>query len=259
MGIMIFVAGLCVGSFINMLVYRTAVKYRLIKKSAKKTNKNRSFCDGCSRQLRWYENMPVVSWIIQKGKTRCCGKKLDWSYPLVELVMGFLFLIYDLRFTIYESNILFWVLGLVIITLLVFSAVFDAKYMILPDFSTIILVIIAFIGVVFDEPNILPYLYSALGAGGFLLLLHLLTKGKGMGMGDVKLAVFMGLLLGYPKIIIAFYVAFISGAIVGGTMMMIKRLKRHSLIAFGPFLIAGTLVSWWFGNNIMYYVLSITY
>jgi len=120
----------------------------------------------------------------------------------------------------------------------------------LPDFSTIILILIAFVGVIFDENNIVPYLLSAIGAFGFLLFLHIVTKGKGMGMGDVKYVLFMGLLLGPEKTIMAFYVAFVVGAIVGLFLMMIHKMGRKSVIPFGPFLILGTFVAWWFGNDI---------
>lgn len=261
-GVMILVMGLCVGSFVNMLLYRTAVRYKLKVKSSKfkVKNKSRSFCDYCGRQLRWYENVPVISWVIQKGKTRCCHKKLPISYPLLEVGMGVIFLIF-LQITNYPPMADFTsfyklqitnVLGLVIITLLVFSAVFDAKYMILPDFSTYILIGIAFLGVVFDEKNMIPYLLSAVAGAGFLGILYLLTKGKGMGFGDVKLAIFMGLFLGWPKIVVAFYVAFITGAVVGIVLMAVGKIKKgKTMIPFGPFLILGVMVAWWWGENIL--------
>ena len=241
-----------------MLLYRTAVRYRVLKPclstSAGKPagrSKKRSFCDYCGRQLRWFENVPIVSWVIQKGKTRCCGKKLSVTYPVIEIITGLLFLIFNLKFTIFNQfSILQFLIGLVIIVLLVFSAVFDLKYMILPDFSTIILIIIAFAGVIFDEKNIIPYLLSAVCASGFLLFLHVVTKGKGMGMGDVKYALFMGLLLGPEKTIIAFYVAFITGAVAGLVLIFFRKMGRKSAIPFGPFLILGTLVSWWWGAEI---------
>jgi leader peptidase (prepilin peptidase)/N-methyltransferase len=102
--------------------------------------------------------------------------------------------------------------------------------------------------VVFDEPNIVPYLLSAVGAAGFLGLLYLITKGKGMGFGDVKLAAFMGLFLGYPKIIGAFYIAFIVGAVIGLILMIFKKANRKTQIPFGPFLILGTTIAWWWGD-----------
>jgi prepilin signal peptidase PulO-like enzyme (type II secretory pathway) len=261
LGIIIFVFGLSFGSFVNMLVYRTAVRYKLISKSKFLiSNKDRSFCDYCGKQLSWYENVPVFSWLILKGKTKCCHKKLPVSYPVTELITGLL-LILNFQFLIsnfQNFNLQFFLIGLIssiIVVLLMFSAVFDWKYMILPDFSTIILIIIAFLGVVFDEPNIIPYLLSALLSSGFLLILNLITKGKGMGMGDVKFAIFMGLFLGYPKIIVAFYVAFIVGAIYGLGLMVFKKANKKSQVPFGPFLILGTLVAWWWGNLIIKFLI----
>ena len=259
--IIIFVLGLCFGSFVNMLVYRTALRYKLTKSKFLISNdkKNRSFCDYCGKQLSWYENVPMISWLVQTGKTRCCGKKLPVSYPVVEMMMGLLFL---LRFQMsdFSSQLFILLVSLVIIVLLVFSAVFDWKYMILPDFSTGILVVCAIVlwlGTIRESP--LQYLLSALVASGFLLILNLITKGEGMGMGDVKLAVFMGLFLGHPNIIVAFYVAFIIGAIYGIILMIFKKAKKKSQIPFGPFLILGTLVAWFWGSNIINLVFSILY
>jgi prepilin signal peptidase PulO-like enzyme (type II secretory pathway) len=250
--VIVFVLGLCFGSFVNMLVYRTALRYKLTKSQFLISNdkKKRSFCDYCGKQLKWYENVPVVSWLVLKGKTKCCHKKLPISYPIVELLMGVIFVVFYFVGA-YGNTPVQFILGFLIVVLLAFSAVFDWKYMILPDFSTIILIIIAFLGVIFDESNIIPYLLSALISVGFLLILNLITKGNGMGMGDVKFALFMGLFLGYPKIIIAFYVAFIVGAIYGIILMIFKKAKKKSQVPFGPFLILGTIIAWWWGEKIV--------
>ena len=251
--VILFVLGTCFGSFVNMLVFRIAGQYGLVEskiKNLKINVKKRSFCDYCGKQLKWFENVPIVSWFWQKGKTSCCEEKLPILYPIVETATGILFVIYGLRFVIYELNIFTWILGLVIVTMLVFLAVFDFKYMILPDFSTIILILIALMGVIFDERNIISYLLSAIGAAGFLLFLHVITKGKGMGMGDVKYALFMGLLLGPEKTVFAFYVAFISGALMGLILMIFRKMGRKSAIPFGPFLILGTFLAWWWGSGI---------
>lgn len=250
-GIIFFVLGLCFGSFVNMLVYRTVVKYELKSSSFSsrlRKNEKRSFCDYCGRQLKWYENIPVFSWLFLKGRTKCCHKKLPLSYPIVELLMGVLFLIYFSRFNFFENNICFWILGLIIIVFLVFSAVFDLKYMILPDFSTVILILVAFLILLISRENIFLNLLIALIASGFLLILNLITKGNGMGMGDVKLALFMGLFLGASKTIIAFYVAFIVGAILGILLMFFKKATRKSQVPFGPFMILGVFMSWWWGD-----------
>lgn len=231
------------------------------------TNKKRSYCDYCGRQLTWYENIPVVSWILQKGKTKCCGKKLPVLYPIVEIITGLIFSIYflitnnqipinpnnyQLPINNYQTIVQFLV-GLIIIVFLVFSGVFDLKYMILPDFSTAILVISAFVWLMVGAIHELPlHLLSAAGSFLFLYFLYLITKKRGMGFGDVKLAIFMGLFLGYPKIIVAFYVAFIVGAVIGSFLLIFnKKMNKKTPIPFGPFLILGTLVAWWWGNQII--------
>ena len=257
-----------------MLVYRTAEGYGLTSSRGRRlwrsswdcftalamTN-NRSFCDGCGRQLKWYENIPVVSWLIQKGKTRCCGKKLPVLYPITEIVTGLLFLIFNFKFEIFNQiqnlnfpnfqTIIQILVSFLVITFLIFSAVFDLKYMILPDFSTIVLITSAlaywFTGH-FSDWN---YLWSGLISFGFLYFLYLITKKKGMGFGDVKLAFFMGLFLGYPKIIVAMYVAFIFGALFGLGLMIFKKAKKKTKIAFGPFLILGIFVAWFWSNELV--------
>ena len=240
-----FLIGICCGSFVNMLVYRTEIRYKLKNLKLKHQNNNeRSFCDFCGKQLNWYDNIPVISWIWLGGKSRCCRKKLSWYYPLVELITGILFALMGNNY-----------LGMVIITLLVFAAVFDMKHMILPDFSTYILIgmtVVLLMGGHGGPP--LQNIIAGAGSFLFLLFLHLVTKGKGMGMGDVKYAMFMGLLLGWPKIVLAFYIAFIGGALVGVALVIVGKYRRKSKMPFGPFLIGGTIVSWWWGNGILLYL-----
>lgn len=256
----IFLLGLCVGSFVNMLVYRYAVKNRLEShacrqagpkspKSYKVKNQNRSFCDYCGRQLRWYENIPVISWLFLGGRSNCCRKKLPILYPIVELGMAVLMVM-----TYAKTGS--W-LGVLLIAVMVFSCVVDLKYMILPDVATLILIVLSVLMLIGRWPASprLEFL-SALGATGFLGILYLVTKGKGMGFGDVKLAVFMGLLLGFPRIIVAFYIAFIVGAVVGVYLLLSKKVSRLDPIPFGPYLFLGTLAAWWYGQRIWYIVLG---
>jgi len=245
-----------------MLVYRTAERYELESRKFKVKSKKRSYCDYCGKQLRWYENIPVLSWIFLKGKSKCCHKKLSILYPVVESLMGILMVLVVNHFHIFSNQLsieiklvqLFWLV--LVLTLLMFLVVFDFKYLILPDFAVFILIIISFLGVLFDEPQILPYLWSALGSFSFLGILYLVTKGKGIGFGDVKLAIFMGLFLGWPKIVVAMYLAFILGSIFGLVGIMLKKINRKSHIAFGPFLILGTIIAWIWGNIIFDLIVS---
>jgi len=268
---MVFVLGLSVGSFINMAVYRTAIKHKLRKAAFARWSKDhlratasqsRSFCDGCGKQLRWYENVPVLSWIIQGGKSRCCANPLPREYPVVEISTGVLFLLnYELRITStgfrmvqnYEL-----IINLLITSLLIFSLVFDLKYMILPDMANYLLIGLALVMLVGRE-NYWVYLLSGVGSGSFFFILNRIRiRGlEAMGMGDVKYAIFSGLFLGFPQVVVAGYLAFVTGALVSVLLLTKKIVKKTDPIPFGPFLILGTGVAFGWGEKILNYVLRI--
>lgn len=239
---MFFLLGLCVGSFINMAVWRIGNDKSLFKEK-------RSFCDFCKKKLKWEDNIPVLSWLIYRGKSRCCGKKLPLAYPIVELVTGLLFL---LNFIFLINSIWLMAINFIILGLLVFEAAFDFKYMMLPDRTAYALIILA-TGkwIILGAP--ISFLVSAGISGLFIFILHKIKiKGhEAMGDGDIFLAVFMGLFLGFPNIVVAFYVAFIVGAMVGGILIWGKKVGRYTPIPFGPFLILGTLTAWWWGEKII--------
>ncbi|MFA6007210.1 MAG: prepilin peptidase [Candidatus Shapirobacteria bacterium] len=248
--IMVFVLGLCIGSFINMAVYRTAKKYKILKsKDLKIKNKNRSYCDFCGRQLNWFDNIPVLSWLFYRGKSRCCGKRLPLLYPVVEIITGLLFLLnYELSITNYELLII----NFLIFGLLIFEAAFDFQYMTLPDATAYALIILAAIRwILIGMP--VSYLVYAVISALFIFILHKIKikDQEAMGDGDIFLAGFMGLFLGFPNIIVAFYVAFIVGAIVGVILIKLKKVGRLSPIPFGPFLILGTIIAYYWGEKII--------
>lgn len=263
-GIMLFIMGLCCGSFVNMLVYRTAVKYDLIKPPKPKLKKGpkRSYCDECGKQLSWFENIPVFSFVIQGGKTKCCKKKLSPAYPFVELGLGILFVVWFLiisKIYFYDYlNIWYWldlVVGYVFLVFLWFSMVFDLRYMILPDFSTVGMGVCALI---LSRNNLIEALITGGVCFIFIYLMHKIKirGNEAMGGGDVKYALVMGALLGWQKTILSLYIAFIIGAIVGLSLIFFKKLNRRAMIAFGPFLFLGTLISWWMGISIINFALK---
>lgn len=249
LGVMVFILGMCVGSFVNMAIYRIAKKEKILKsKNLKIKNENRSYCDFCGRQLRWFDNIPVISWVIYRGKSRCCGKKLSLLYPIVELLTGILFV---LNFY-YLSTYLLLFLSCLILGLLVFEAVFDFKYMLIPDGTAWGLIGLALVRWIILGAKI-DYIYCAFLSALFIFILHKIKiKGKeAMGDGDIYLAFFMGLFLGFPNIIVAFYIAFIVGAAVGIILILKKKVKKLSPIPFGPFLILGTAVAHFWGEIII--------
>jgi len=244
-----------------MAIFRLAKEYKLISKKQKtiskqfpknklqKVNENRSYCDYCGRQLYWYENIPVVSWILQGGKTKCCGKNLPIQYPLLEISTGLIFLqIYNFQIDNFQNIFVY----LIIASLLVFSLIFDLKYMILPDRANLALVII----------SLLLYPRNIFVGIGSLLFFFLLNRIKirgseAMGMGDVKYSLFMGLFLGWPNIMVAIYFAFIIGAVISIILLMFKVVKKENPIPFGPFLIVGTIVAKIWGEQLIKYFLGV--
>jgi len=220
--------GLAVGSFLNVLIDRLPKGLDVIA--------GRSHCDYCKKNLRWFELIPILSFVFQRGTCRRCHKKLSWQYPLVEIATG-------VGFVLLAPSYWYW---LIFSSLLVIF-VADLKYQIIPD-SMVVMGVIGVIGAIgVTGENIL----AGAGVSAFFLLLWLVTRGKGMGFGDVKLAFLMGLLLGFPNIIIASYLAFLTGAGAGVILILLGKKKLKEKIAFGPFLVAGTVIARIWGQQLI--------
>ncbi len=237
MTLFIFLLGLAVGSFLNVLIDRLPKGESVLV--------GRSHCDFCKKTLRWYELIPLVSFVMQAGRCRRCHKKLSLQYPLVELVagIGFIFLYRTLDYPVL-TLVAYW---LIFSSLLVIF-VADLKYQIIPDSMIAAGVIGAFVRMISLSGQMSfigweSYIVSALGAAGFFFLLYLVTRGRGMGLGDVKLVFLLGLLLGFSSVIIALYVAFLTGAFVGVILIVKGKKTLKAKVPFGPFLIIGFIVA----------------
>lgn len=240
--VIFFVLGLCLGSFINMAVWRIGHQKSLLKNQ-------RSFCDFCKKQLKWYDNIPIFSWLICKGKSRCCGKKLSILYPITELIMGILM---SLNYFFFKDNLDLLLVNLLISILLIFEADFDFRYLMLPDLSAYLLIGLAVVKWILIGMPISFLIYAVLSALFIFILHKIKIRGQeAMGDGDIFLAFFMGLFLGFPQIMIAFYVAFISGAVIGVGLIISKKMKRSKAIPFGPFLVFGTIIAFYWGEKII--------
>lgn len=243
--ILSIIFGLAVGSFLNVLIDRAPLDESVLW--------GRSHCDYCKKPLRWFELVPLFSYLVQRGTCRRCHKKLRLQYPLVEganaviygVIMYFASPIVSLGGVIGLVGLLFFASGALAIV------VADVLYQLIPD-GAIILLFLASLARFFEEPmqSVWPMVLSAVGAFGIFYFLWWVTRGKGMGFGDVKLAGVLGLFLGFPDTILACYVAFLTGAIVGVILLIGKRAGLKTKIAFGPFLILGAIISVLFGPEI---------
>ncbi len=245
----IFTFGLIVGSFLNCVIYRLEVG---------KKPTGRSYCPKCRHTLCWQDLIPVLSFIALRGKCRYCHKKISIQYPLVEIATGLLFvLIFNFSF----PNLLLTTYYLLLTCFLIIIFVYDLKHYIIPDKIIFPAIIITFIyklfGVwclVFGHWGFIP---AAFLASGFFLAIVLVSRGRWMGMGDVKLAFFMGLFLGFPHILTALFLAFFIGAIIGTGLIALRKKSLKSEVPFGPFLIIGTFIALFWGNSLINWYLGL--
>jgi len=240
-----FVFGITVGSFLNVIIDRVPREESFLV--------GRSHCDYCKHTLAWYDLIPLFSFLALLGRCRYCKKFIGYKYPIVELTTGICFvtLLHPMVTGMTMGDISVTTLLWTLFNLYIFSTFIVIFYTdlwsgIIPDIVLISAIGITFIAILLQHPHqILSYVLSALGAMGFFLALFLGTRGKGMGFGDVKLAFFLGLLLGWPGIFLTIYAAFLTGAVVALILVLWRR-KRFfgGTIPFGPFLVLGALVAW---------------
>lgn len=229
----IFIVGIFIGSFLHVLAFRLPRDEGVIF--------GRSYCESCKHQLSSLDLIPLFSFLFLKGKCRYCHKKLSWYYPFGEFLTGVLYVLVFLHFGSASLVFLLYIFFVVSCLIVIFSA--DYLYGIIPDkiVYPAIFVTLLIYSYLYGA-NISGYISSGLGAGGFFLLLFLITRGKGMGFGDVKLALLLGLVLGFPFIVYSLYIAFLTGAGVSLILILWKKKHLKSTIPFGPFLVFGALV-----------------
>jgi leader peptidase (prepilin peptidase) / N-methyltransferase len=232
--------GLLLGSFLNVVAYRLPRGESLAAPASR--------CPGCEAPIRPYDNVPVLSWLLLRGRCRSCGTSIAWRYPLVELTTA---LLMALTVVVVGPNEQVW-LGLAFVLLLVPVTVIDIDFRIIPNKLMIAGTVAAPAILALTRPGDIPeHLIAAVAAGGFLLLAAIAYP-SGMGMGDVKLAFVMGLFLG-RDVGVAMLVALVAGSVVGIAIMARKGAQegRKTAIPFGPFLALGGLAGLLAGDPVV--------
>lgn len=238
----VFLYGLVIGSFLNVCIYRIPKGENLATK--------RSHCMNCENQLKWYDLVPLFSWICLGGRCRKCKEKISIQYPLVELFNGILYL---LVVTVKGFTLVSFIYCLMASALLVL-AVIDFRTFEIPFGINVFLLTLGLIHIGVDYTNWLTYVIGPFTVGLFLWILILVTKGKAMGGGDMKLMAACGLLLGWKLIILAFLLGCILASVIH--IIRMKLTKASHVLAFGPYLAAGIFISALFGEKIIQLYLS---
>lgn len=239
-----FLIGLPIGSFLNVLIDRLPKKESIWK--------GRSHCDYCKHILAWYDLIPVLSFLSLRANCRYCHKKISWQYPAVELLTAVLFtltLTFLNRFSEAPNLSFTLVYYLTIVSGLIVIFFADWKYRIIPDQVLISLTAVTlFFLFIFTKNELINHFLAGIIIFLVFLTLVVITSGKGMGFGDVKYAFVMGFILGIPSTIISFYLSFLTGAAISLILVVRGSKTMKSTIPFGPFLVAGTLVSLFYGS-----------
>ena len=251
-----FILGLIIGSFLNVVIIRL---------NTEKSFGGRSACMSCQNQLVWYELVPVFSFLFLRGRCRNCKARISIQYPLVEFATGLIFALLFLKFSVYGGQYIFftpeffisYAYYAVMFSLLIVIATYDLKHKIIPDTLAMVLGILAFVGLFFFNPNVsfLPYFhfpsfldfFSGVLVSAIFALFWLVSKGTWMGLGDAKLSVGLGWLLGFSLMLSGVVIAFWIGAVVGLALVIFS--KKHGMkteIPFAPYLVLGALLAFLF-------------
>lgn len=254
------VVGISLGSFVNAAVWRIRNNKDLVK--------DRSECTQCHHKLSWLDLVPVFSWLFLRGKCRYCRKDISIQYPLVELAVAVYFVA---SYLLWPTALVEWhqiaqfILWLIFGVGLAILFVYDLRWYLLPDKVTFPLIALGFVSAlirVMSNPDItvigavIDIILSLLAIGGFYGFLFYISQGRWVGFGDVKLGLFMGLVLGWQQALLAVMIANVIGFLVIMPGLATGKLTRQSRIPFGPFLIAGFVIAGLFGWRIINWYLA---
>ncbi|MDD5527501.1 MAG: prepilin peptidase [Patescibacteria group bacterium] len=254
-----FLFGAIIGSFTNCFVWRL---------HENETLWDRSYCPKCRKLIAWFDNIPVLSFLFLRGRGRCCGKKISWQYPLVEFSTACLF---ALSFYLLAKNLLGeaslsdnlyliadnkFILSLIKDWLIIFALttifIYDLRWYLIPDKVALPAALLIFLLNIFLGYNWLTLLICAIIGGGFFLLQFLVSQGKWVGGGDIRLGILLGFATGrYDELILAILLTYFIGSIIGVGLVIFGKKDWSSKVPLGVFLAPALLITLFWGQRII--------
>lgn len=263
----LIVLGVCMGSFVEATSWRLHEQDKPGKRSKQAKHElsivhGRSMCASCRHTLAWYDLVPLVSWLSLRGKCRYCHARIGWHAPALEVTTAALFVLSYLYWPDPITGVGMWLVfavWLLALVPLVLLAVYDARWMLLPNRVVYPLQAIALVFAVssivvlhLGDGAVVNLVQAVVGLAGFFWLLHTVSDGKWIGDGDVRLGFALGLLAMTPlKAALVLFFASLLGSVVGLPFMILSKQGRKAKIPFGPFLIAGTIIVVLFGTTLI--------
>ena len=232
--IVIFIFGITIGSFLNVCIYRIPLHQSIVTVS--------SHCMTCGRKLKWYDMIPVFSWLLLGGKCRSCKSKISLQYPVIESLNGILYVVICLGNGMDLFSLIYCLMTSALLTL----SLIDWRTYEIPLGINVFLFILGVAAAVLDRGNLLSHLAGMVCVSGFLGILYLISRGRAIGGGDIKLMFACGLILGWKLIILAFLLGCIIGSVIH--LLRIRVQGEGHVLAMGPYLSAGIFLAALWGN-----------
>ena len=249
--IAVAVFGLIIGSFLNVVILRFDDLKSIVK--------TRSHCPQCQKELAWYDLFPFFSFVLLAGKCRYCQTKISWQYPVVEVGTALIFALLFWKF----GFTLEFVILLLISSILMVVLTYDILHLLIADFLvwSALGLWLVFLGVDYFFIHhtlsiILNSIYGGLALGGFLGLIVLISKEKWMGLGDVKVGFLLGAMSFWPHVLLSAFLAFALGSVISLVLIFMRQKTMKDMVPFAPFLILGTYITLFWGNNIISWYLA---
>lgn len=256
--VVVFAFGAIIGSFLNVCIVRIPHGQSVVQPA--------SHCPGCKNDIRFYDNIPLISYVLLLGRCRACGMRISLRYVFVELLMGLLAAALYQQFGL---SLAFFV-GVIFVAALIVISFIDLAVRIVPDIISLPGIIVGLLFsliaryLIHDASDLVPSPLSALLGvligGGFLLALawayEAFTGVEGMGGGDIKLLAMIGAFLGWPSIPVTLFLSSLSGSVIGISAMLIKGVGRKYALPFAPFLCLGALLYLFFGRELIDFYIS---
>jgi leader peptidase (prepilin peptidase)/N-methyltransferase len=243
-----FIFGAVVGSFLNVCIYRIPSNTSIVKPLSQ--------CPHCHHPIRFYDNIPMISFIFLRAKCRDCGEKISWRYPMIELITAIFALLLFMKFGLTVIFLVFFIFTAVLITI----TFIDLDHQIIPDVLSLPGIPLFFLAAIFIVK--VPWSEALIGlliGGGVLFLIafvyEFITKREGMGGGDIKLLAMIGGFFGWKSLIFILLFSSFAGALVGGAAMIINKQDMKYAVPFGPFLSAAAVAYIFWGDAFMRFLL----
>lgn len=239
----IFLFGLVIGSFLNVVILRVPNKEDIVKE--------RSHCPKCGHTLAWYDLFPLFSYLGLKGKCRYCKEKISIQYPVIEALNGVMYVVIFLTYEVSVESLLYCLL----VSALIALSVIDFRTYEIPVGFCVFIGILGIARVATDPENVFNYLLGAVAVSAVLAILYYGSKGRAIGGGDVKLMAACGFLLGWQKIVLAFTLGCILGSVIHIIRMKVS--KQGRMLAMGPYLSAGVMIAALWGDRLITWYASL--